>query len=71
MPLFGSTRYEVSKERPDSVPFAEQARAMGELIRSGKVHSPPNRNPNPNPNPNPSLSHWASPTRHAVAGWMA
>ena len=40
MPLFGSTRYEVSKERPDSVPFAEQACAMGELIRSGKVHSP-------------------------------
>ena len=37
MPLFGSTRYEVSKERPDSVSFAEQARAMGELIRSGKV----------------------------------
>jgi len=37
VPLFGSTRYEVGKERPDSVSFTEQARAMGELIRSGKV----------------------------------
>jgi hypothetical protein len=26
VPLFGSTRYEVGKERPDSVSFTEQAR---------------------------------------------
>jgi aryl-alcohol dehydrogenase-like predicted oxidoreductase len=39
VPLFGSTRYDCSKERPDEVPFEEQARAMGELIRSGKIRS--------------------------------
>jgi len=37
VPLFGSTRYEVSKEREDDVSFEEQARAMGELVKAGKV----------------------------------
>jgi len=39
VPMFGSIRYEVAKEREDSVSFTEQARAMGELIKSGKVRS--------------------------------
>jgi aryl-alcohol dehydrogenase-like predicted oxidoreductase len=39
VPLFGSTRYDCSKERADAVPFEEQATAMGELFRSGKIRS--------------------------------
>lgn len=39
VPLFGSTRYDPSKERPDEVPFEEQARAMGALIEAGKVRA--------------------------------
>ena len=39
VPLFGSTRYDCAKERQDAVSFEEQAAAMGELVRSGKVRS--------------------------------
>jgi len=38
VPLFGSTRYDVTKERA-FVPFAEQARAMGDLIKAGKIRA--------------------------------
>jgi aryl-alcohol dehydrogenase-like predicted oxidoreductase len=37
VPIFGSTRYDVTKEREDAISFTEQAKAMGELIKSGKV----------------------------------
>lgn len=39
VPLFGSTRYECDKERADAVTFEEQAKAMGELVRSGKIRA--------------------------------
>eukprot|EP00316_Scyphosphaera_apsteinii_P023831 CAMPEP_0119314280 /NCGR_PEP_ID=MMETSP1333-20130426/32292_1 /TAXON_ID=418940 /ORGANISM="Scyphosphaera apsteinii, Strain RCC1455" /LENGTH=336 /DNA_ID=CAMNT_0007319361 /DNA_START=217 /DNA_END=1227 /DNA_ORIENTATION=- len=38
VPLFGSTRYDMTKER-DFVPFVEQARAMGDLIMAGKIRA--------------------------------
>lgn len=38
VPLFGSTRYDVTKERA-FVPFIEQARAMGDLIKAGKIRA--------------------------------
>uniref|UniRef100_A0A7S4EWY1 NADP-dependent oxidoreductase domain-containing protein n=1 Tax=Chrysotila carterae TaxID=13221 RepID=A0A7S4EWY1_CHRCT len=37
VPLFGTTRYDVSKERDDEVSFAEQVEVMGELIKAGKI----------------------------------
>jgi aryl-alcohol dehydrogenase-like predicted oxidoreductase len=37
VPMFGTTRYDVSKERDDEVPFAEQARAMADLVKAGKI----------------------------------
>lgn len=39
VPMFGSVQYDCSKERDDSVSFEEQARAMGELVTSGKVRA--------------------------------
>ena len=39
VPMFGSTRYDVSKERADAVPFATQVRAMGDLIKAGKIRA--------------------------------
>merc|ERR1712087_80782 len=39
VPMFGSRAYDCRKERDDVVPFAEQARAMGELVASGKVRA--------------------------------
>jgi len=39
VPMFGSVSYDCSKEREDAVTFEEQARAMGELVASGKVRS--------------------------------
>ena len=39
VPMFGSVAYDCSKERDDAVPFDEQARAMGELVSSGKVRA--------------------------------
>jgi len=39
VPMFGSRAYDVSKEREDAVSFAEQARAMGELVAAGKVRA--------------------------------
>jgi len=38
VPLFGSTRYDVTKERA-FVPFLEQVRVMGELIHAGKIRA--------------------------------
>lgn len=39
VPMFGSVAYDCSKERADAVSFDEQARAMGELVKSGKVRA--------------------------------
>jgi len=39
VPLFGSKAYDCGKEREGSVSFAEQARAMGELVKLGKVRA--------------------------------
>jgi len=39
VPLFGSTRYDVSKEREDAVSFEEQARAMADLVAAGKLRA--------------------------------
>jgi len=39
VPMFGSVAYDCSKERDDAVSFEEQARAMGELVKSGKVRA--------------------------------
>merc|ERR1719440_248929 len=39
VPMFGSIRYDCNKEREDDVSFDEQARAMGELIKSGKIRA--------------------------------
>ena len=39
VPLFGSPRYNVRDERADVVSFEEQARAMAELVKSGKVRA--------------------------------
>jgi len=39
VPMFGTKRYEMSKARDNDVSFAEQARAMGELVEAGKVRS--------------------------------
>jgi len=39
VPMFGSVAYDCSKERDDAVSFDEQARAMGELVKSGKVRA--------------------------------
>lgn len=39
VPMFGSIRYDVEKERADSVAFEEQVRAMSELVTSGKIRA--------------------------------
>merc|ERR1719201_3124268 len=39
VPMFGSVAYDCAKERSDAVSFAEQARAMGELVASGKIRA--------------------------------
>jgi aryl-alcohol dehydrogenase-like predicted oxidoreductase len=39
VPMFGSVAYDCKKERDDAVSFEEQARAMGELVASGKVRA--------------------------------
>merc|ERR1719201_3201555 len=39
VPMFGSIAYDSSKARHDDVPFGEQARAMGELVASGKLRA--------------------------------
>jgi len=39
VPMFGSVAYDCNKERDDAVSFEEQARAMGELVKSGKVRA--------------------------------
>lgn len=39
VPMFGTVAYDCSKERAGSVTFEEQARAMGELISSGKIRA--------------------------------
>jgi hypothetical protein len=39
VPMFGSTRYDVDKEREDAVTFDEQARAMAELVAAGKIRA--------------------------------
>jgi len=39
VPMFGSIRYEVDKEREDAVSFEEQARAIAELVESGKIRA--------------------------------
>jgi len=39
VPMFGSIRYEVEKEREDAVSFDEQAKAIAELVQSGKIRS--------------------------------
>lgn len=39
VPMMGSVAYDVSKERENAVSFDEQARAMGELVTSGKVRA--------------------------------
>lgn len=39
VPMFGSRAYDCSKERDGAVSFSEQARAMGELVASGKVRA--------------------------------
>lgn len=39
VPMFGSIAYDCSKEREGAVPFEEQARAMAELVKSGKVRA--------------------------------
>jgi aryl-alcohol dehydrogenase-like predicted oxidoreductase len=36
VPLFGPNRYNVTQER-DSIPISEQVRAMGDLIKQGKI----------------------------------
>ncbi len=37
VPLFGMSSYDLKLERPDSVPFEEQLRALEEVIKAGKV----------------------------------
>ncbi|KXZ41733.1 hypothetical protein GPECTOR_301g817 [Gonium pectorale] len=37
VPLFGSGAYDPKNERPDSVPFEEQLRALEEVVKAGKV----------------------------------
>jgi len=39
VPLFGSLRYDPSKAREGDVSFAEQAEAMGTLIKAGKIRA--------------------------------
>jgi aryl-alcohol dehydrogenase-like predicted oxidoreductase len=39
VPMFGTVAYDCSKERAGSVTFEEQARAMGELVSSGKIRA--------------------------------
>mmetsp|Transcript_13177 Transcript_13177/g.33769 ORF Transcript_13177/g.33769 Transcript_13177/m.33769 type:complete len:382 (-) Transcript_13177:327-1472(-) len=39
VPMFGSVAYDCKKEREGTVPFEEQARAMGELVQSGKIRA--------------------------------
>ena len=69
VPLFGSTRYEVGKERADDISFEEQARPVTDVTgvtaspsRSRRAQSElePLREPTPasapSPSPSPSLS---------------
>lgn len=37
VPLFGAKPYDLTLERPDSIPFLEQLEAFAELIKQGKV----------------------------------
>jgi aryl-alcohol dehydrogenase-like predicted oxidoreductase len=39
VPIFGKTRYDVSKVREDAVSFSEQVETLGALIASGKVRA--------------------------------
>merc|ERR1719440_262692 len=39
VPMFGTRAYDYSKAREGDIPFEEQARAMGELVASGKIRS--------------------------------
>ena len=39
VPMFGSVAYDCKKEREDAVSFEEQAKAMGELVKSGKIRA--------------------------------
>lgn len=39
VPMFGSIAYDCTKEREDSITFQEQAEAMAELVKSGKVRA--------------------------------
>merc|ERR1719217_985599 len=39
VPMFGSVSYDCKKEREGAVSFEEQAKAMGELVKSGKIRS--------------------------------
>merc|ERR1712087_667141 len=39
VPMFGTRAYDCNKERDDVVSFSEQARAMGELVASGKIRA--------------------------------
>merc|ERR1719217_160411 len=39
VPMFGSVSYDCKKEREGAVSFEEQAKAMGELVKSGKIRA--------------------------------
>ena len=39
VPIFGNVRYDCDKEREDSISFDEQARAIAELVKAGKIRA--------------------------------